>query len=121
MANILIVDDEALVLLDLCMTVEQLGHTVVHDSTGIAAAMQYLDRGTPDAALLDIDVAGTPVWPLARALKERGCKIAFVSANSSHDELKHEFADCLFVDKPASRRDIAFALEGMLPDEAQAA
>ena len=114
MANIMIVDDEALVLFDLCMTVEDLGHTVVHDCTSLVEAERCLSGSTPDAALLDIDVGGTPVWPLARALKRKGCPICFVSANSSHAELANEFTDSLFVDKPASPSDIRTALEALL-------
>ena len=114
MANIMIVDDEALVLFDLCMTVEDIGHTVMHDCTSVADGMNRIEDRAPDAALLDIDVGGTPVWPLARALKSKGCPICFVSANNSHTELAEEFAQSGFVDKPASRGDIESALDAML-------
>jgi CheY-like chemotaxis protein len=110
MPNIMIVDDEALVLFDLTLTVEDLGHEVFCDSTNIDEALAALEDGCPDAALLDIDVGGTPVWPLARTLKSKGCPIVFVSANSRHEELRTEFADCHVVDKPASQQDIARAL-----------
>ena len=114
MADIMIVDDEALVLFDLCMTVEELGHCVIHDCTSVEDGLRASDKAVPDAALLDIDVGGTPVWPLARKLKSQGALICFVSANSAHTELDSEFADCLFVDKPASPADIEAALAKML-------
>ena len=114
MADIMIVDDEALVLFDLCMTVEDLGHTVVHDCTSVSEALECLEHSAPQAALLDIDVGGTAVWPLARALRARNCPICFVSANNKHAELRTEFADVEFVHKPASRLEIATALTNML-------
>lgn len=114
MHRIMIVDDEALVLLDLVLTVESLGFDVFCDSTSIAEAMKYLGDDKPDAALLDIDVGGTPVWPLARALKLRGVPTVFVSANHAHQELKSEFAHCPAIDKPASTGDITQALNEVL-------
>ena len=112
--RVMIVDDEALVLFDLVMTVEELGFHVFCDSVSVNEALECLGDGCPDAALLDIDVGGTYVWPLARVLKDRGCPIAFVSANREHDELANEFANCRFIDKPASRDQIAKNLDGMV-------
>ncbi|MGN3974086.1 response regulator [Tsuneonella sp. SYSU-LHT278] len=114
MQRIMIVDDEALVLLDLVLTVEGLGFRVFCDCTSVADAMQALGTGRPDAALLDIDVGGIPVWPLARALKSRGVPTIFVSANHAHKELEGEFAHCRVIDKPASSRDITEALKEAL-------
>ena len=109
--RILIVDDEALVLCDLTMTVEDFGYDVFCDATTLDDAFASLANGTPDAALLDIDVGGTLVWPLARELDARDCPITFVSANSAHEELANEFAHCRFIDKPASKAQIGHALE----------
>ncbi len=114
MPKIMIVDDEALVLFDMVMTVEDLGFEVFCDSISVSDALECLGDDCPDAALLDIDVGGTLVWPLARVLAERGCPIIFVSANRAHDELRGEFAQCGFIDKPASsdqiERKLALAL-----------
>lgn len=114
MKRIMVVDDEALVLFDLVMTVEDLGYEVFCDSISVPDALECLGDDCPDAALLDIDVGGTLVWPLARVLKERGCPIAFVSANGAHEELKGEFADAGFIDKPASSDQIGMTLERLL-------
>ncbi len=118
MQRIMIVDDEALVLLDLVLTVESLGYRVFCDSTSVAEAIDCLGEDRPDAALLDIDVGGTPVWPLARKLKQRGVPTVFVSANHAHKELETEFAHCPAVDKPASSGDIVEALNRVLSQAA---
>lgn len=114
MQKIMIVDDEALVLLDRAMTVEDLGYEVFCDCTDIETALSCLEQETPDAALLDIDVGGTPVWPLARAMQERGCPFVFVSADSGHEELRTEFAGAALVDKPASTDELSRALQSIL-------
>ena len=111
MADVMIVDDEALVLLDLTVTIEEMGHDVVCDSTNIEDAFACMEQGLPDVALLDIDVGGTLVWPLAREVKNRGCPIIFISANRNHQELRGEFADSRYIDKPASPSDISSALD----------
>lgn len=114
MKRIMIVDDEALVLFDMVMTVEDLGYEVFCDSTSVAEALECLGEDRPDAALLDIDVGGTLVWPLARVLDGRNCPIVFVSANQAHEELRTEFAHCGFIDKPASSEQIERKLDTML-------
>ena len=110
MKNVMIVDDEALVLLDLVHTVEDLGYNVHSDATSLSGAFAALEQSEPDVALLDIDVAGEPVWPVARTLTERNIPVIFISANLSHAQLTEEFGGCPTLEKPASPRDIAEAL-----------
>lgn len=113
-SSVMIVDDEALVLMDLAMTVEELGYGLHSETTNLPAAGAALSNGRPDAALLDIDVGGEPVWPLARRLAALNVPLVFVSANHSHPELRTEFACCQRLDKPVSRQEIATALQRSL-------
>lgn len=114
MSTVMIVDDEALILMDLAQTVEQLGHKVHSKSTTLDGAEASLERDAPDAALLDIDVAGRPVWPVARKARSLGVPVIFISANLDHAELKGEFADCSRLDKPVASYQICDALENVL-------
>ena len=120
MQQVMIVDDEALVLFDLVMTVEDLGYEVFCDSVSVEDALDCLGDQRPDAALLDIDVGGTLVWPLARVLKNRDCPIVFVSANRAHEELRTEFKESGFIDKPASSAQIEKSLAAIF-EQAQSA
>lgn len=110
----MIVDDEALVLLDLVHTVEDLGYNLHSESTTLKSALDALEQGPPDVALLDIDVAGQPVWPLARRLKQEGAPIVFISANLTHGELNEEFDGCPTLGKPVSQTEIARSIETAL-------
>lgn len=114
MCGVMIVDDEALILCDLAMTVESLGYELHSESTCIHTAMKALEGEKPDVALLDIDVGGEPVWPLARAVASTGSPIVFISANLHHSELKEEFAECAQLEKPVSDRDVAAVLKSAL-------
>ena len=120
MSKIMVVDDEAIVLFDMVMTVEELGYEVLCDSTSVPQALRCLERETPDAALLDIDVGGVMVWPVARRLVELGAAIIFVSANQAHAELRGEFSHCRFVNKPASADEIAHVLQEALASNCSA-
>ena len=50
MQSVMVVDDEAMVLLDLVMMVEDLGYQVHSDSTIVTGALEQLDGSEPDVA-----------------------------------------------------------------------
>lgn len=108
--TVLVVDDEALIAFDLADTVEELGFKVLGPATSLKEADGLIDETRPCLALLDIDVGGTLVWPLARRLVSLGCRPVFVSANHNHQELKSEFSCFAKIDKPASANDVHRAL-----------
>jgi CheY-like chemotaxis protein len=111
--RVLVVDDEVLVAYDLADTVEALGHTPVGPACSCAEAHAIIDEHACDMALLDIDIGGELVWPVARRLKAMGCAVAFVTANAHRPELDAEFPSAPVVDKPARERDVAEALGAM--------
>lgn len=108
---VLIVDDEALIAYDIAETVQSCGFQVLGPATSLTEASALIERQKPQVALLDIDVAGDLVWPLARRLVTLGCKPVFISANQTHSELHNEFCGCATVDKPASHDEIQDVLE----------
>ncbi|SHI37947.1 response regulator [Wenxinia saemankumensis] len=112
MMKVLVVDDEALIALDMVGIVEMAGHSVLGPAFSLDAGFSLLETEVPDVALLDIDVGGRLVWPLARRLVDMGAVPVFISANSAHPELSGEFGGCPFIDKPATPADIDAALAG---------
>lgn len=67
-ARVLIVEDEALIAMDLAQMVEELGHVVLGPAPSVAAALSIMDADRPDAALLDEDLRGQTVAPVAARL-----------------------------------------------------
>ena len=66
----------------------------------VDAALKMVESGTSiDAALLDINVNGVEVFPLAAALRERGVPFVFASGYG-REGLPPAFTDCLVVQKP---------------------
>lgn len=76
----------------------------------VDAALKMVEGGAAiDAALLDINVNGVEVFPLATALRERGVPFVFASGYG-REGLPPAFTDCLVVQKPYLPDSITAAL-----------
>ena len=108
---ILVVEDEPLV----AMMVEDFllgeGAVVVGPATSLAKALE-LAEGTFDAALLDVNLAGERVYPVARRLQQRGIPFVFATGYGGPDEEWGTMPNV--IEKPYSRDDMIAALEQAL-------
>lgn len=77
--RILVVEDEFVVALAIERTLEALGHEPVQGGASIEDALRSAEIEGLDAALLDVNILGGPVWPAARRLAERGVPILLVT------------------------------------------
>src|SRR3546814_9846381 len=91
--RILVVEDELLVALELEMMLIGLGCDVVGPASRLEKAMQLAAAEAIDGAILDVNLRGRPVYPVATALKARGIPFLFSTGyrdrkstrlNSSH-------------------------------------
>lgn len=80
--RILIVEDEALVALELEATLDELGHEIVGIAPDSTTALKLVEQA-PDVALVDINLRDGPTGiPLgARLAQEFGLNVLFVTAN----------------------------------------
>lgn len=83
--SVLIVEDDALLASAIGLCVEEAGYEVAGVARSVEAALSTLGSGHVDAALLDINLQGELVFPVANALAERGVPFVFVTAYSSSD------------------------------------
>lgn len=77
--RVLVVEDEALVAMMLTDTLTELGFEVVGPFRKVAEAMAAVDKRELHAALLDVNLGGERVYPLANLLQARGIPFAFVT------------------------------------------
>jgi DNA-binding response OmpR family regulator len=77
--RILIVEDEFLVALHLEDALAGMGHQIVGPCTRIEAAIAVVRERNIDFAILDINVAGTPSFPVADILRQRSIPFVFAS------------------------------------------
>jgi CheY-like chemotaxis protein len=112
--SVLIVEDDALLGMAMGVCVEDAGYAVAGLARSVEAALATLRHETVDAALLDINLQGELVYPVANALAERGVPFVFVTAHPSKDiPEKHRHRPV--VPKPYYDAAICAALESVLP------
>ncbi|KQW84027.1 response regulator [Brevundimonas sp. Root1279] len=76
--RVLVVEDESLVAMLLETILEDMGCTPVGPASTVDEGLQLVAEDAPiDAALLDVNVAGRQIFPVAEALKARGVPFIF--------------------------------------------
>jgi CheY-like chemotaxis protein len=78
-SRVLIVEDDALVAMEMEARVAALGCTVMGPAGSIASANRLLDETLPDAALLDVNICGERITPIAARLRGLGIPYALVT------------------------------------------
>ena len=75
--RVLVVEDEALVAMLLETILEDMGCMAVGPAATVDEGLRMAADEAIDAALLDVNVAGRQVFPVAQALKDRGVPFVF--------------------------------------------
>jgi DNA-binding response OmpR family regulator len=75
--RVLVVEDEAMVAMLIEDALLELGCLVIGPVASVSAALQLLDVETLDAAVLDVNLGGEKVFPVADRLAERGVPFLF--------------------------------------------
>jgi CheY-like chemotaxis protein len=111
--TILIVEDEPLIAMMLEDFLESLGHTVKASCDNVADALVAVGKNGFDVAILDVNLKGENVWPVATELRQRG--VPFVLASGGHvDPPPPEFASAPLIEKPFTIDRVTPALEAAL-------
>jgi DNA-binding response OmpR family regulator len=111
--NILVVEDEPLIAMMLEDFLETLGHSVHASCDSVKDAVDHADKGGFDVAILDVNLNGESVWPVAHKLREK--KIPFVIATGGHVEPPPtEFKDVPLIEKPYTVDRVTPALDAAL-------
>lgn len=98
--SILVVEDEALVALMIEDLIGEAGGAVVGPAQTVAEAIALAGSSTVlDAALLDVNVSGVPVHPVAAVLAARGVPFAFATGYGD-GAVGSEFATRPVLSKP---------------------
>jgi len=107
--RVLIVEDETLVAMLVEEYLSELGCIVAGSVRRVDKALERIDAGGFDAAVLDQNVAGDDVTPVAEALD--ALKIPFVFASGyGGNGLKEKWADRPVIQKPFTSSELKKAL-----------
>jgi CheY-like chemotaxis protein len=79
--RVLVVEDQYAIALDLCEGLDRQGADVVGPASSVEDALDMLEGGArPDVAVLDIQLRGGLVYPLADRLLQLGVPYLFTTA-----------------------------------------
>ncbi len=98
--RVLVVEDGALVSLELCETLVGYGATIVGPCYRIGEAMDVGASAMIDVALLDVDLDGTKVFPVAELLGERDIPFVFATGFTDATLRPAKFRDARTIHKP---------------------
>ena len=108
--RVLVVEDESLVAMLLETILQDMGCTPVGPASNIDEGEALArDEASLDAALLDVNVAGRQVFPVAAALKARGVPFVF-STGYGEGGLPDEWRGNPTIQKPFTEAAIRDAL-----------
>lgn len=110
MRSVLVVEDEAIIALDLACSIEQLGYRVLGPASNGADAQRIARSEHPDLLLMDVTLQGGPDGiDTARAItNEIPARVVFLTAHS--DEATRRRAENIqpkaFLTKPCTARQM---------------
>ena len=107
--RVLVVEDESLVAMLLETILEDMGCTPVGPAATVDDGLAMVESETLDAALLDVNVAGHQVFPVAEALKARGVPFVF-STGYGEGGLPDEWRGQATLQKPFTESAVRDAL-----------
>ena len=115
MPRVLLVEDEALIALDTADALEEAGYDVIGPADRVPSALALLETETPDIAVLDVNLAGILVWPVAEQLLARGIPFLLLSGFGNSIEAPASLRGVPRLAKPFMPRQLLAALRDMLP------
>jgi CheY-like chemotaxis protein len=103
--RVLLVEDEIMVALLLEDMLAELGHTVVGPVARLERALEMAQLEPLDVAILDVNINGSEVYPVAEALAARDIPFAFVTGYGGKG-LRTLYRDRPTLQKPFRRSDL---------------
>ena len=111
--RILVTEDEFLVALVVEETLQSIGCSVLGPFADLAEATEVATREQVDAAVLDINLRGEMVYPLAEHLHLQGIPFVFTTGYAVKD-VPEEFRVFECLQKPVSKRTLEQVVRRML-------
>jgi len=110
--RILVVEDQMLIAMEIVSLLEDIGCQPVGPVGRLVTAMIAATKEDFDAALLDVDLHGESVQPLADFLAQKGVPFAFVSG-FARERLPPTLRDRPYVAKPFTHEGIKSAVAAL--------
>ncbi|GBU16033.1 MULTISPECIES: response regulator [Methylobacterium] len=109
--KVFVVEDEAAISMLLEDMLLDFGCEVVGPAARLTTALEMAENESFDVAILDVNVAGEPIYPVAEAIAKRGLPLVF-STGYGGAGIREPFRDRPVVQKPFSQADLKRTLTG---------
>ena len=103
--RILVVEDEAAISMLLEDMLMDFGCEVVGPAARLSAALEMIEGETFDIAILDVNLAGDPIYPAAEALAQRDVPFIF-STGYGGGGIKDPYRNRPVVQKPFGQQEL---------------
>jgi CheY-like chemotaxis protein len=119
----LVAEDTLLVLIALEMILEQHGIQVVGPASTVGEALALAETAAADIAILDVNLHGEMIFPVADCLIGRGIPVIFTTGYTLKDSLPPHLQTVPTIRKPYKAKDLmelvgqAFGLSDMKLEE----
>ena len=111
---VLVVEDEAIISFLLEDMLADLGAADVRHAGNVAAALDYLNAHTPDLAVLDVNLGGERVYPVAEHLAAKGVRFIFTTGYGKSG-IDPRWSERPVVQKPFNVAGMTDALKALVP------
>jgi CheY-like chemotaxis protein len=111
--RVLIIEDELFAAMHLESVLEQLGCVSCGSAPTVTRALRALGRQEPDVAVLDVNLRGERVTPVAEVLQKQGVPVVLVTGYGS-DQLPERLQDVPCLPKPVDGAQLASAISDLL-------
>jgi CheY-like chemotaxis protein len=108
--SIFLVEDETLIRMMVAEMIEELGHTVIAEASDLKQALSTAQTASFDVAILDINLSGQRIDPVAEILSHRNLPFIFASGYGDAG-LTDRFRDRPTLQKPFILSRLADAIE----------
>jgi CheY-like chemotaxis protein len=109
----LVVEDETMIFLLIEDMLKDMGCAVVSHATDVREALMFIDNRRPDFAVLDVNLAGEQVYPVAERLDAIGVPFAFATGYG-RPGMPDRWASRPVIQKPFKQETLAAALSAIV-------
>ncbi|MCM8557259.1 HWE histidine kinase domain-containing protein [Sphingomicrobium sediminis] len=114
--HILLVEDSLIIALDAEDILTRLGAAHVNTEANVGNAIAYLDRETPDFAVLDINLGDMNSFPIADLLAQKGVPFVFATGYGEQADMPAEHKARMVLQKPYTINTVGRRLEELFSE-----
>jgi DNA-binding response OmpR family regulator len=110
--RVFVVEDEPMIRMMVADMLEELGHTAAAEAGHLEQALKLALSTDFDLAILDVNLDGSLITPVAELIKARGLPIIFATGYGAWG-VPEEFQDCPALQKPFQLEALASAIDAI--------